>query len=383
MKQFDYIIAGAGAAGLTLAYVLMGHKGSKKTVLLIDKDTKALNDRTWCFWEKGLNMFEDLVYKSWGKAVFAGTDFQQTFDISPYQYKLIRGIDFYNFMKATLSGHQNLTWITDEVESISDNGIVTTKSASFQGRLVFDSMFDRQVLNSRTSATTLLQHFMGYLVKTRQPAFDPSSFTYMDFRVDQEGDCRFGYMLPFDRHSALIEYTIFNQQLLDKNVYQDRLQRYIEKLNIGPFEITEEEFGIIPMTDFPFEMRQSDQVIRIGINGGFAKPSTGYTFLRAQKILSKVGQNLADGKDPLLNLPYQKSRFKKYDATLLNVLASGKYTGDQVFTPMFRKNGAKRFFKFLDEETNLSEELKIMSSTPLLDFGSAFIKSVAKQAIAK
>ena len=51
--QYDYIIAGAGCAGLSLA-VHMIHSGkfSDKKILIVDKDDKQKNDRTWCFWEK-------------------------------------------------------------------------------------------------------------------------------------------------------------------------------------------------------------------------------------------------------------------------------------------------------------------------------------------
>ena len=231
---------------------------------------------------------------------------------------------------------------------------------------------------SNSKATTLLQHFQGYVIETAQDHFNPEELTYMDFSIDQEGDCRFGYVLPLDKRKALVEYTLFNKTLLEKEAYKVRLEAYIKSLGISEYKVIEEEYGIIPMTDHAFEMRASDHVIRIGINGGFAKPSTGYTFLRGQKIIIKMVENLAKGLDPLKNLPFQKSKYKKYDATLLNVLASKKFTGDEVFTPMFKKNGAKAFFKFLDEETSLAEELKIMSSTPILDFGAAFIKSMLK-----
>lgn len=377
MEQVDYLIAGAGAGGLTLAYLLMASKDTKKTLLIIDKDEKAVNDRTWCFWEEGDNLFEDLVYKSWSKAKFAGSGYQETFDISPYSYKLIRGIDFYNYMRETLLGDHRVTWLTDEIEDIHTDGHVNTKSGEYWGKLVFDSTFKLGTLDSKKS-TVLLQHFKGYVIKTKTPAFKPEEFTYMDFTVPQEGDCRFGYVLPFNEHTALVEYTLFNEQLLDKATYEERLTSYIAKLGITNYQIIEEEHGVIPMTDHTFEMRKSPNVINIGINGGFAKPSTGYTFLRGQKILTQIAKNIEEGKDALSDLPFQKSRFKKYDATLLNVLASGKHTGDEVFTPMFKKNGAKPFFKFLDEETSLKEELKIMSSTPLLDFGAAFIKSMLK-----
>lgn len=378
MEQVDYLIAGAGAGGLTLAYLLMAsNKDTKKTLLIIDKDEKALNDRTWCFWEEGDNLLEHLVHKSWSKAKFSGSGYQETFDISPYRYKMIRGIDFYNFMKKTLLADSRITWLTDEIQEVGLNGVVKTESDKYKGELVFDSTFNRETLDQAKS-TTLLQHFKGYIIKTKERAFKPDEFTYMDFTVDQEGDCRFGYVLPFDEHTALVEYTLFNDQLLDQVTYTDRLTAYIRKLGVTDYEILEEEYGVIPMTDHAFEMRKSAHVINIGINGGFAKPSTGYTFLRGQKILSQMAKNIANEKDPLLNLPFQKSRFKKYDATLLHVLAAGRHTGDEVFTPMFKKNGAKAFFKFLDEETSLKEELKIMSSTPLLHFGAAFIKSMLK-----
>ena len=71
-------------------------------------------------------------------------------------------------------------------------------------------------------------------------------------------------------------------------------------------------------------------------------------------------------------------RFKKYDATLLDVLNDSKYTGEDLFINLFKKNGAQAVFKFLDEETSLTEELKIMSSTPILDFGKSFVKQLMK-----
>ncbi|MBO3698450.1 lycopene cyclase family protein [Roseivirga sp. E12] len=377
MKQYDYIVAGAGAAGLTLAYVSKNKQNFDKSILIIDREDKSKNDRTWCFWEKNENLFEHLVHKSWKHASFFGTGFNETYEIDPYSYKLIQGIDFYEYIKKSLSQDDRITWVKEEIQSIESSGKVITDQNEYLGSIVFDSTFNHQELQQKP-VTTLLQHFKGYFITSESPAFNPDACTYMDFSIDQEGDCRFGYVLPFDAHNALVEYTVFSKSLLKEDQYTDRLETYVKRLGITNYKVKEEEFGVIPMTDYSFQMRVSENVIRIGINGGFAKPSTGYTFLRGQKIITKMVDNLSKGIDPLKDLPFQKARFKKYDATLLNVLASGKYTGDEVFTPMFKKNGAKAFFKFLDEETSLKEELKIMSSTPILDFGTAFIKSMLK-----
>lgn len=376
MKQFDYIIAGAGAAGLTLAYLLTGYEDREKTILIIDKDSKKTNDRTWCFWEKETNLLESLVYKSWHKARVSTSNWSETYTLQPYSYKMIRGVDFYDFMKKTLN-KSNITWVTEKVEKITNEGSVQTEQNEYRGNLVFDSIFDFRELEE-SSANTILQHFKGWVIQTEEDKFQADTATYMDFSVDQEGDCRFGYILPFDSKTALVEYTLFNKKLLSHQEYDERLKDYITSLKINEYQIKEEEFGVIPMTDFKFVNKQSDHVFSIGIKGGFAKPSTGYTFLRGQKILNKLVQNIINGHTPDLDLPYQAKRFKKYDATLLSVLDSGKFTGEDIFGRLFKKNGAHSMFKFLDEETTLTEEIGIMSTTPIFDFGKAFIKQLNK-----
>ena len=376
MKQFDYIIAGAGAAGLTLAYLLMEYEDREKSILIIDKDSKNTNDRTWSFWEKGSNLLEHLVYKSWSKATVNTNSWSQTYELAPYTYKMIRGIDFYEFMKQELNT-SNLYWIQDEILEITDTGQVTTTNGVHQGKLVFDSTFDPRLLQT-SNANTILQHFKGKVIRTEKDCLQVDTATYMDFSVDQEGDCRFGYVLPFKPNEALVEYTLFNKHLLSDSEYEHRLDAYIKQKRIKNYEVIEEEYGIIPMTDHKFLLRKSDKVFNIGIKGGFAKASTGYSFLRAQQILEKVVKNLISGKKPDHELPHQSLKYKLYDATLLKVLADKKYTGREVFGNLFQKNGMQSMFRFLDEETTLTEELKIMSSTPIIDFGRAFFHQLGK-----
>lgn len=377
--QFDYIISGGGGAGLTLAFLLMGDKNTKKSTLIIEKSSKDLNDRTWCFWEKGDNLLEELVYQSWDQAHFQSDNYREVFQLTPYRYKMIRGLDFYKFMKAELAKHTEITWLQAEVKEVHSDGTVDTSEGTYQGNLVFDSTKSPGSFEGMQASTNLMQHFKGYFIKTPEAAFDPKIFSYMDFRTPQEGDFRFGYVLPFSNTEALVEYTIFNQKLLTAEDYKKGLETYLhDVLQITDYEIIEEEYGVIPMTDHNFPFKISDHVYRIGISGGFAKPSTGYTFLRAQKILGQVVANISKGLPVDQSLPFQKARFKKYDSTLLKVLSKTDNKGKESFTEMFRKNGMQRMFRFLDEETNLKEELAIMSSTPLLTFGKAFFESISK-----
>ena len=74
----DYIVTGAGCAGLSLLMHLI-HSGrfQDKKILLIDKDAKQSNDRTWCFWEEEEGLFEPIVYQQWQKLWFQSYGFSK------------------------------------------------------------------------------------------------------------------------------------------------------------------------------------------------------------------------------------------------------------------------------------------------------------------
>src|SRR6188474_524620 len=86
-----------------------------KKILLIDKEPKNKNDRTWCFWETQPGFFEDIVYRKWDTISFLSDDFSAKTNISPYHYKMIRGIDFYKFRFDEIRKHGNVEVIYGEV----------------------------------------------------------------------------------------------------------------------------------------------------------------------------------------------------------------------------------------------------------------------------
>jgi lycopene beta-cyclase len=83
--HFDYIICGGGAAGLLLAYRLCKDPFFKNhSLLLIEKDLKNTNDRTWCFWESRKGDLEAIVHKKWDRAFFGAADFTLEFPLAPF-----------------------------------------------------------------------------------------------------------------------------------------------------------------------------------------------------------------------------------------------------------------------------------------------------------
>jgi lycopene beta-cyclase len=373
--DYDYVIAGAGAAGLNLADALRWGGFGAARVLLIDRDDKTANDRTWCFWEAGDNALESIVHRRWEALAFHGPGFSQVLRPRPYRYKMLRGIDFYEHMRAQLRAMPNAKRMRGEVSHIEeaadgDGAVVWVRERCFRARYVFDSR--TPPLPSDPRHHNFLQHFLGWVIVAPHACFDPGTATLMDFRIEQGGDTRFIYVLPLDERRALVEYTIFSPALLAREEYAPPLQRYIaERLGIAEYAVEHEEFGVIPMSDAPRVRRPSAHVMNIGVAGGAAKPSTGYTFVRTQRQAARIVDALRRTGAPFYEDPAAARRFDVFDSTLLNVLANGRVPGAQVFTDLFRKNPAARILRFLDEDTRVDEDLRIMSSVHIPEFTRA------------
>jgi lycopene beta-cyclase len=377
-EEWDYIITGAGCAGLSLAmHMMQSGRLSDKRILIIDKEPKDKNDRTWCFWEKAEGLFQPIVAKEWEQLRFTSSLVSKQLEIAPYKYKLIRGIDFYNCCKEQLSKHPNIQWLTQavgKVESRNSKAVVHAGGQTFEAQFVFNSiLFTKPQL--KQTEYWLLQHFKGWYITTKKHHFNAASATLMDFNCSQQNGTTFFYVLPLSQTEALVEYTLFSKELLAGHLYDEALKAYIkEVLKIDEYEVAEQEFGIIPMTNFHFPSA-SGNVLNIGTSGGQTKASSGYTFRFIQKQSASIVQSLIQTGMPF-NVPETSSRFRFYDSVLLAILNNNTLPGDVIFSKLFQKNNAKNVFKFLDNETSLFEELKIISSLPTMPFARTAVKQV-------
>lgn len=346
---------------------------------MIDKDRKNKNDRTWCFWETGKGYFEDIVYKSWDRLSFFGCDFFSSFDISPYRYKMIRGADFYNYCFAEIKKHDNVEIVFADVTKweLEKETLVLFLNDK-EHRLVnanthiFNSIY--KPADSSGKAIRLLQHFKGWVIETKEPSFKIDEAVLMDFRVHQDHGTTFAYVLPLSHSSALVEYTLFTKELLQPNQYDAELSHYITStIGIKDYIVKEEEFGVIPMTNEKFT--SANKAWNIGTAGGQTKASSGYTFQFIQKQSALILDFLVNGKS-LNKLPVASSRFHFYDRTLLYLLYHKKVSGKKIFTDLFKKNKVQRVLKFLDNESSVTEELRIISSLPPWPFLKAALKQI-------
>ena len=376
MTQSSYIILGAGASGLMLAYRMSQDRYfDDKSILIIDQLKDKGNDRTWCYWEEGKGEWDELLTKKWSKVFFGSEDFTNTLDISPNNYKMIRSQKFYHKLWRSIELKSNFSFVEDSVKTYSevDNGVkVVTDKSTYFGLKLLNSIPDETVYEKQQKYPVLKQHFVGWFIKTKTDCFDDSMATFMDFNIPQKGNTRFMYVLPIDKKTALFEYTLFSKDLLENSEYEDAIKDYLKEKKVTDFEILEKENGAIPMTSFKFQELNSKSILNIGTAGGWTKASTGYTFYNTSKKTKDLVIFLKKEDD--LSMFARRTKFWFYDLLLLDVLANNNDKGSALFASIFKKVNVKTILKFLGEDSNIREDLKIITSVSPKPFVLAIVK---------
>ena len=373
METFDYIICGGGASGLLLSNAFISDKFfNDKKILIIEKESKTSNDKTFGFWNDKESVLDEMVFKEWEFAEFKDSNSYNTFLLNPYKYKMIKSNQFYSHIGNKILKAANFKYLNSNINEIDEiNNIVKTDDGEFSSSIIFSSIYNE--VNFK-KYPLLKQHFIGWTIETKSETFDDNKITFMDFSVDQKDEIRFMYILPFSKNKALVEYTLFSKELISDNEYEKEIKSYLKENNIQGYTIKEKEKGMIPMTCYPFFENNTDTYFQIGTAGGWSKPSTGYTIKNSIKKIDVVVESLKDNK-PLSKIRF-KNRFWYYDLLFLDVLIASKGKGSQVFSDLFKNNDPIKIFKFLDENTSVVEELSIFLSVDIKTFVRSLLKRI-------
>ena len=380
-SQFDIIIAGAGASGLSLMWFLLHSvKYKDSQILLVDRTLEPVNDKTWCFWDKSDMPFRDLIYHTWHSLEVAAHDKIFTEELQQYKYHCMRSVDYTAKMLRFLESKPNVTLLEANVQEFNPGDeiaeIVTSKG-SFSAPWIFQSALKPPGLSRSKMDVSLMQHFMGWEIEAEIPLFETDKATLMDFDVPQQNGVTFLYVLPFSETTALIEYTLFSGKILTDEQYEKGIRDYLHEkygLTDGSYKINRKEKGIIPMEDREYPAWYCNRVLNIGTVGGLTKPSTGYTFTRIHRHSEEIVQALEQGNPP----PDSKAssyRFRVYDMMLLYLLENHSATSITIFRELFKRNRFDRILQFLEEKTHPGQEIKIFSSLPYIPFFKAIWKT--------
>lgn len=362
-NKYQFIIAGAGLAGLSFIHHLLKTGNFNGKILILDSDLKRQNDRTWSFWSTKKPDYHCVGEKSWRQLGFATDDYIRFDTIDPYRYYSIKGLDFYNEVFSEISQNPGIEFKRETICNVDQEGdqcIVKTENETFYSEYLIDSISRPEIPKSKYFLN--FQHFIGWFIESENEAFDPLKPILMDFRVKQEGAAGFIYLLPFSKTRALVEYTQFSpHKNYSEKKFRNELQNYIGNvLAIRNYKIEQEEIGSIPMTDFPFDSRPDSRIYKLGTSGGDTKGSTGYTFSFVQEHVKGILNELSgQGTFKRDNL-----RHKFYDKLLLKIISEEPEKVKEIMSSLFKDQPIISILKFLDEDTNLLEEGLIFRKLP-------------------
>lgn len=359
MDHYDFIIAGAGCAGLSLVSYLLGSSLQSSKILLIDPSTSIPN-KTWCYWsENPLAIHPAGKAHCWNSISISSPGIQLSRSLDKLKYYHLSSQDFYTSLLDQIRKHPSVAFLKDEVTPYlpqNDQAEVVTQSGKkMSANRVFDS------IGLKTNSKSILrQVFLGWKITTNREVFHPHEVTLMDIQSISK-KFEFFYILPFSTTHALVEFTTYSSEPVDRDSLQKELETYLsQKLGLEEYEISYEEKGSIPMTTQVSPSTSSSRIIPIGTAAGWIKPSTGYGFATIQENCQTLVRNLEINKSNPKKIT-KSNRFDFYDNILLTIAHKWPDKLEQVFLNLFQTSSGDEVLNFLGEKTTLSEEVQLLS----------------------
>lgn len=352
-------ILGGGCAGLSAA-VRLAKAG--RSLCVIEPRSSYSDDRAWSFWRTAPDPFEDCVRASWSKWDVSGASGIVLRGSPQMRYQSVAAGPFYDRAQSVISDHPSASLSLGRsalaVRKTASGWQIDTNAGTFSANHVIDTRTPQRV-------PTYGQFFLGWEIRTERAVFDPGRVQLMHFRKARSLGVDFVYTLPFARDRALVEVTSFAPTSPGPDVFKGWLEAEIEALDPGSFEVLRQEAGALPM-EVGFRDPHQPGVIRMGLGGGAARPSTGYAFARIQAQADHVAHALQNGTVPQPQLDGRATRFM--DRVFLQVLRTVPERGPALFESLFQNAPPDRLERFLSGSVHPVDRLSVMASLPTWPF---------------
>lgn len=369
-SEYDLIILGGGCAGLSLALHLATQPLPCPRTLILEARHTYVNDRTWCFWGEPAAPLRHLVQQRWHALTVQTDSGLVQVDCRATPYQRIGADVFYAEALAVIARTPAITLLSGVVLNCQPRKVdrhwqVAHQNQTYRAALVIDT---RAGFVPRSGAATLWQSFYGQEIVSTEALFDPACVTLMDFRGTNPKDITFTYVLPLSVHHALIEVTHFAPEPLGPQHLATELGRAIVARTGGAAcEVLRSEHGILPM-GLPLTSAASDPTyVRAGIQQGAARPATGYAFQRIQRWATVCASRLANGQLPVGHA-VDSLLLRALDSLFLSLLQVRPDIAPALFLRLFEHVDSACLTRFLNEQGNLGDCLRIVTALPARPF---------------
>jgi len=379
-RNYDVIIIGAGAAGISLLLALQ-ERNYAGSVKVLEKNTHLKNDRMWSFWHKQdiPSYIQKIIAQDWHQWSLSVNTVTHSMTHPEYRYSCIRAESLLNLGLLAFSENNNFDIEFDSdvesVESLKKHALIQTKQGTLRANLVVDTR--PPPLHHQHNG--MLQSFYGEEIKTDVDMFEPSTAKLMDQLACSALGIEFVYILPFTTRHALVEFTCFSPSIIAIKVLKMRLKTYLEaNLHLSSYQVERIENAVLPMYQINKNITNKQQrLIYGGIAGGAMRSSTGYSFLSSQKWAIACADTIICKKSlstyTPVNLVYQKM-----DALMLSIIRNSPIIGPTIFSQMFTKVSPARFVRFMTERATLTDFFAVIWAMPKRVFLSSLFSRSTK-----
>ena len=367
------LIMGGGLSGSLLAYRI-NQLCPNIELYLVESQPHLSTEPTWSFHEtdlatESLDWIKPFISQSWNQQEVY---FDSQSKILQTGYHSIRSHEFASTITTKLQKHLILG---DPVTSITPSGeVILASGRRFNPRTIFDA----RGLNLTQPLSCGYQRFLGLDVELSHP----HGLTHpiiMDTRCAQDEGFKFIYTLPWTENSLLIEATCYaNEAHFDEVRYQQEVELYCYQNHWKIKKTLRTEKASLPIPLQPqnsliTRKENSENIIQIGLSGGYFHFTTGYSLPLAVQVSEVIAheiatqpnwstQSIQNALTPLLKLTSHQSRFFSALNRMLFLACP----------PEQRVNIFRRFYTFKQDlierfyrgELSASDQIRILLGKP-------------------
>jgi lycopene beta-cyclase len=373
-KLWDIVIVGGGLGGLALAAELAAPEFAGVSVLVLEKRSAYVRDRTWSYWASTPHRYSHLERHQWSQWTVSLDEVVQTQSSPGSRYASLDADAFYRAAVDAVSGSSHVVLRMDAgVATIQECGLSETAITLAQGGTVRA----RRVLDARPAQQleprALVQQFVGWEVHFPHDVFNSGQVQLMAFEPDPNG-LHVYYILPYSPRCALVESTWVSPATWRPD-YDAELQHYLAKLGGGAaYSVSYREHGVLSLQDEPAPVGAP---IGLGRRGGALRPSTGYAFIDTLAHAQQLAQSLSAALRAGTQAAWQPAAFHRaatdhwMDAVFLDVLAHDWQRAPHYFMQLFGSVAVEDTLAFLTGRATWQQRLRVMRSLPVAPFARA------------
>ncbi len=372
----DFVILGGGCSALSFINQVIEQKITKYSFIIIEKQKKYVDDKSWCFWSENIKKNKNIIEASWSSFSFNLDNTTNFLSSINFKYYYVRSIKFYETIKKKISNYAYITLrLNETIISIKNKKnyyeVITNKNI-YLAKNVLDT---RPNINIYEKKPFLHQCFVGYEIKSEEKINLKKSNAYLMHNMHTSKDkFYFEYILPFKKNTYLIELTTFTKKDLPLKIIEKKLKIVLSKYFNKPYQIIRKEYGKIPMGFINNKMIKNKKNYFVsGSLAGSIRPSSGYAFVDIQKWSEKAAYSLKT-KGNIETLEKREVIKKFLDKIFLKAISSDISKTPQIFYYFSKNISSITFIKFMLGEANLLDYFRVIYAMPKRIFLKCLIK---------